>query len=250
MLGRPVLLNIPPFPPTAAKLVRVLSRGDTSSRATELLQEDPAFSAEMIAWANQSFPELDGAVEDVRHVITLVGLERFRALAPEIAARLYMRGSPVYAELAPLWNYARSCASFAWDIASAEGFSPSRASVAAFLHDLGRVGLTVANPRKYAAFLQDAARRLAAGEALNLVARERELFNASRYEAGEWLARAWHFPDEVALAAGRHSRNEPQAPALIGIVRRACRMACDAGHGILPSPPAAEPRPAGSALTA
>lgn len=250
MLGRPVLLNIPPFPATAAKLVRVLSRGETSARAVELLHEDPAFSAELIAWANQSFPELDGAIEDVRHVITLVGLERFRGLAPEIAARLYMRGSAVYGELAPLWAYATACARCAWEIASAEGFSPSRASVAAFLHDLGRVGLTVANPRKYAAFLEDASRRLAAGESINLVARERELFNASRYEAGEWLARAWHFPDEVALAAGRHSLNEAQAPVLIGIVRRACRMACDAGHGILLRPTAAVPRAAGSALTA
>jgi HD-like signal output (HDOD) protein len=247
MLARPAPINVPPFPPTAAKLVRVLSRSDTFGRALELLQEDPLFTAGLIEWANETFPEFGGDIEDPWHVITLAGFERFRSLAPEIAARMYLRGAPVYAELAPLWRYAEACAASAREIAAAEGFTPSRASVAAFLHDLGRIGLTAAHPAKYAAFLADAGARLASGQDVNLAQRERELFNCSRWEAGEWLARTWHFPDEVGLAAGRFAHNERQAPVLIGIVRRACLAAREAGYAILPRiSPAPAALPTGS----
>ncbi len=235
MLGRNVLLNIPAFPPIAAKLARALAREDASAaRAAELLREDSAFTAELVAWANESAPESAEYIEDARHAIAFVGLERLRSLAAEIASRLYMRGTPVYEELTPYWRYAAACASFARELAAAEGFPSSRASLASFLHDLGRIGLTVAHPRRYTAFLSEAGERLAAGEPLDLVARERELFNASRYEAGEWLARAWNFPEEVALAAGRHRWNEDAISPLIRIVRRACRMAYTRGYGVLP----------------
>jgi HD-like signal output (HDOD) protein len=104
------------------------------------------------------------------------------------------------------------------------------AFTAGVLHDIGRLGLIVAYPSRYAT-----AMRGANGRCLDFLDFERDQFGLDHTEAGRLLAENWDLPEEFRIVAGRHHDPcEGTEVDLLRIVHVGCRLADALGYGLTP----------------
>lgn len=232
------LSNVPAFPPVAARLLRIAAdENAASSDLVHLLRSDPALSAEIIRHANSPLFSFTVEIRTMAQAVPLLGIRKIRSLALSAIGRTYLRAVLIVDELRVHWRYSLACALLSEILAPACGIPEDMAYSAGLLHDIGRLGLMVAYPTDYSAMLQAAARKLKAGEAFDLPDYERDLFGVDRFEAGEYLARQWNLPDELAGVVGRMAQpDEPDKLDLAAVVRIACRVANCLGFSVLPNP--------------
>src|ERR1019366_2473599 len=80
------LCKLPVFRPVAVRLLSELAKEDAEiSHVTELLNSDPAFSAEILTVANSSLYARQSRIDTVQRAIVVLGMERTRALAATVA---------------------------------------------------------------------------------------------------------------------------------------------------------------------
>src|SRR5438093_11102097 len=80
------LCNLPVFRPVAVRLLSELAKGDPSlTRVRDLLNSDPAFSAEILTMANSAYYARHTRVDTVHRAVMVLGLERTRSLAASVA---------------------------------------------------------------------------------------------------------------------------------------------------------------------
>lgn len=230
------LLQIPAFPPLAAKVL-CLPANDESGTASlvRLLRSDPALSAEIIRFANSSLFALRADVDSLDQAVTLLGLRRIRGLALSAIMRTYLKGILLIDELRSFWRSSVACALIAERISPAIDIPEDTAYAAALLHDIGCLGLMMADPVEYPRLLQIAAEEREAGKEFNLLDEERNLFGFDRYDAGAWLARHWNLPEDLRAAAGRYSADETEC-GLIGLIVAAGRLANSLGFAMVTDP--------------
>jgi HD-like signal output (HDOD) protein len=232
------LLNVPAFPPVAAKLLRVAADENAAAGdMVRLLRSDPALSAGIIRYANSPLFNFTVEIRTLEQAVPLLGIRKIRSLALSAIGRTYLRAVLIMDELRVYWRYSLACALLAETLAPPCRIPEDLAYSAGLLHDIGRLGLMVAWPADYSVMLQAAARKLKAGEAFDLPEYERSLFGMDRFTAGAFLARQWNLPEELASVVGR--MGEPDASGdldLAGVVRIACRLANCLGFSVLANP--------------
>jgi HD-like signal output (HDOD) protein len=111
-------------------------------------------------------------------------------------------------------------------IAGAGFLDRDSAYTAGILHDVGRVGLAVIQPKEYGKLL--ATYR---GTPSSILEGERELFGWDHCEAGQQLIESWKLPAELDVVVTKHhcARSEDAAWDLPELVKTSCRMADAAG---------------------
>jgi HD-like signal output (HDOD) protein len=232
------LLNIPAFPPVAAKLLE-LTANDESCVAdlVHLLRSDPALAAQVIRHANSPLYCVAAQITGLDHAVALMGVRKIRTLALAVIGRTYFSALAMVDSLRAFWRYSLASALLAERIARRVGVQEDIAYGAALLHDIGRLGLMVAHPQQYTRLLQTAVADLSAGVEFDLLDRERALFDIDRFEAGEWLARTWNLPQEFREAAGRYDvQAHEHRFDLTGVVLWSGRIANSLGFAVLEYP--------------
>jgi len=233
-----VLQKIPPFPPIAARLLKLLSNDSVSvNEIAELIASDPIFSARILSRVNSAAFGLSHPVGNIRQAVALLGLERTRQLTLTVATSAYTQGALRVVELRRCWEHTVATAILSDEIARACEIFKDNAYSAGIIHDIGRLGLLVAYPKKYTKIIRDA-------DALSLDALdlEREQFGMDHTEIGRTLVERWKLPQEFRLIAGRHHDPcEGGELDLLRVVRVACRLAVALGFGISTTPVTLEP---------
>lgn len=238
------LQSIPVFPPIAIRLLQLVSSEDVALRQViELLRADPAFSAEILRRANSSLIGTRQPVNSLQHALVVLGLRRVRSLTMTVASGMYLKAALGIAELRRCWRHTLACALLTEELARACSIHEDLAYTAGLMHDIGRLGLLVAHPVKYAEFLRSAGKRQAAEDDYDLLDHEKEVFGADHCAVGNWLAEQWRLPEEFRVVTGRH--HDPPAGAemdLLGLVYLGCRLADTLGFHVVPprSPSALE----------
>ncbi len=232
------LLNIPTFPPVATKLLQLAANDETGAAdLVHLLRSDPALAAQIIRHANSPLYGLVAEITALDHAVALIGVRKIRMLALAVISRTYISALAMEDSLRAFWRHSLASALLAERIASRVRVQEDTAYGAALLHDIGRLGLMVAHPQEYPKLLETAAADLAAGTQLDLLERERALFDIDRFEAGEWLARTWNLPQDFREAAGRYDvRAREHIFDLIGVVLWSGRIANSLGYAMLGNP--------------
>jgi hypothetical protein len=94
------------------------------------------------------------------------------------------------------------------------------------MHDVGRVGLAVIQPKEYGKLLATFR-----GTPASILERELELFGWDHCDAGQQLIESWKLPAELeAVVTGHHfARSNKAAWDLPELVKTSCRMADAAG---------------------
>ena len=225
-----LLARIPAFPPIVLRLLDLLARDNVEIRElVALISSDPAFSAQILQYANSPLFGFRSQIDSLQSALVVLGLRRVRALSMTVATANHMKGVLHIAELARCWRHMLACALLTEELARSCAAFEDRAYTAGLLHDVGRLGLLLAYPDRYAALLRNAGLN-----ALELLDIEHRDLGIDHCEAGRALSEYWNLPPDFQIVAARH--HDPQAGAevdLLTLVHLGCRLADSLGFWVV-----------------
>jgi putative nucleotidyltransferase with HDIG domain len=218
------LAKLPPFGPVAVSLMRLFDRDDVEMHdIVRLVSSDAALSSQLLALANSPLFAVQTSIGDLQHAITVLGIDRTKALSTTLAMRSFLSNAPKTPILRRIWRHGLATAVIAEMLAPAYGLSKDLAHVAGILHDVGRIALLAAYPEPYS----ELATRTHA-DTKSILDEERTQFGLDHCQAGQLLGESWHFPAELQQAVARHLE-APGGQDLLSLVQTACRLAVDTG---------------------
>jgi putative nucleotidyltransferase with HDIG domain len=223
------LANLPAFHPTALRLLTVATESETALKDFEnCFKSDPALASELLVVANSAEFGLRAEVESIRHALTLLGLERVSSLSFTVAMKFYMRNIPRRQVLHPVWSHSVAAGLIAETLGDAFHAPMRSLYTAGLMHDVGRLGLLMAEAGKYEVVLTQTYECLDEATAL-----EQATFGVTHAEAGAMMAENWGIPQPVFECMRHHHgtfEGEPCLTEILDLVRIACRMATALGY--------------------
>ena len=217
------LAQLPPFHPTALRLLTVSTESDSAiADFEEAFRGDPAIASHLLTAANSPMYGFGNRVDSIRHAVALLGLEEVRSLAFTLAIGSYVRGPQTTVAVRAVWDHSLATAVIAETIGAASGQKLPLLYTAGLLHDVGRLGLLSIEGARYAGVLKRT--YLDMEESLLL---EGLLFGCAHDDAGAFLARSWGFPQNLCDCIRYHHRiGEPDENRLLQhVVQLACHTA-------------------------
>ncbi len=215
---------LPPFRPVVTRLLAELSGEPAGFRRLRgLVSEDPALAAQVLRLANSALFGRRGEVTDLLTALTLIGIDRLRALVLTYGVRHLFRPLARLPQASAIWKHSLATAILAADLALDQDGGMMQCYTAGLLHDLGRLVLLASAPEAYAVVLEQAC---SSAHCLEL---EMELFRVNHAEAGARAMRRYGLPEPLADAARLHhhpdplnlSRSNPDA----ALIASSCRVA-------------------------
>jgi HD-like signal output (HDOD) protein len=132
--------------------------------------------------ANSPLFGLRAQIDNVQLAIVTLGLARIQALTMSAATANYVRAELKTQEVHRCWSHCIACAAICRSLPRACSLPVDLAYTAGLLHDIGRLGLLVAYPGRFAAMLNEAGKKPRA-----LLQREVEIFGVDHCDAGQYL---------------------------------------------------------------
>jgi HD-like signal output (HDOD) protein len=228
--SRPWALRLlPPFPVVANRVLALVNNEDAGARQiSEVINLDPTFTAEILRVANSPLFGVAREVGTVQHAVTLVGLNRVKAMATLIALSTVVKSSLRIEVLRKFWVHSLVTAVLTDESARLAGAQVEGAYTAGLLHNLGTLGLMSAYPEEYARMIE-----VSTEYGFDLIGTERDLFEIDHCAAGACLAEEWNFPDAIVVALAMHHEEPKKSPNLFSLVQISWRLADVAGYAPL-----------------
>jgi HD-like signal output (HDOD) protein len=214
------LSKLPHFQTSALNLLNLAADNEAGIPDIEdVFLSDPALAADLLLVANSAEFGFRARVETVRHALTLLGLNRIRALAATVALHLYVQKVQRKTDLRGVWAHSVATAVIAESVGSLYGSHGMY--TAGLTHDLGRLGLRLVGGDQYAEYMSREFTDLAEANAI-----EKTLFGMNHCEAGAFLAQTWGFPTSLSThMAGHHESNGGGLADPRYLIQVACRLA-------------------------
>ncbi len=225
----PALQNVPPFPPVAARLMRLVSDDDFSYKdVADLIRADAAFSVEVLRLANSSVFGFRYEIKDIPHAIAVLGLNRLRAIVMTLAMKDFLVNARQHEALQRTWRHNLACALSCELLSKAFWVDSGLAYTAGLLHDVGMLAMVTTHIEEYSELVQ-----LRTLDPASFLQRERELLGIDHCEAGRWLLMDWGLPPEFTEAAARHhDAQQPADAEITSVVQLGCATATLAGFSV------------------
>ena len=162
----------------------------------------------------------------ILQAIAVLGANTLHGMCITVGVRAYLGKTMSHPSMRALWQHNLACAMIAQRIAGAGFLDKDTAYTAGIMHDVGRVGLAVIQPKEYGKLLATFR-----GTPASILESERELFGWDHCDAGQQLIESWKLPAELdAVVTGHHfARSNNAAWDLPELVKTSCRMADAAG---------------------
>lgn len=197
-LVQQLLLELEQLPPAQAAALRVVQVvDDMDSSAADVAAAasvDAAITARMLRMANSAYYGLSGRVASASFAVTVIGFQTVRSLAAMSAA-----GFVSDDDLPPgFWSRGAATAAGASLLARRVGADVAQAFCVGILHDLGTALLWRHDPARQAELLARASEE----EPAHVL--ELQAYGATHASLCADVLAAWHFPDELCVAIGRH----------------------------------------------
>jgi len=221
------LSRLPALRPSALKLLSVTIDSDRAILEFEsVFKSDPVLAADLLILANSPAFGTRATVNNIRHAIALLGMERIRSLAFAVAVKGYLRPGRWADALQVAWRHSIATAVIAETLGGVEANSVPLLYTAGLMHDVGRLALFQISPDKYGQVLTTEYASIP--EYLRL---EEMLFGCSHDDAGAFLAAAWGFPPTLCDCIRFHHWDvATHAGRLFELVGVACRLADVLGY--------------------
>jgi len=228
------LESLPPFPPVAARLLRLISSETASFReVSEVIRTDAAISTEVLRLSNSAMFGMRHEMKSVFDAATLLGVERLKGLVVTVALRDFLYSIRHQRAFTRCWRHNLACALISESLSEACCIDKGIAYTAGLMHDLGRLALLAAHPKEYGQLLRSCANP---GAMLEL---ERATFGLDHAQAGLWLSADWDLPEELSdVMASHHDAGSRDPSSLANQVALGCRMADSSGFPVCGQPPA------------
>ena len=220
------LRHLPAFPAVATRLLQLLNDASASySEFADVIECDPSFTWEVLKAANSPLVGLPFEVDDIRHAVSIVGVERVKGLVLAIALSREFRHAFREQKLVVCWKHCLATAHLSADLSIHYGIDSGVAYTAGLLHDLGRIALMTAFPRKYVAMIEESFRRQ-----VDIRILERQFFEIDHCTAGATMMMRWHLPASLMeICLRHHDPVPPEDHSLLANVATANRTAHRAG---------------------
>jgi HD-like signal output (HDOD) protein len=197
---------LPPFPAIAQRILALASQEHVGAQEVgALIRLDPSFSAEVLGFANSALFGARCKVTSLTQAVALLGMNRVKSMATFVAVNNLVRSSARAPALRKVWVHSVVTGMIAEEVAIKCRQDREFAYTAGLLHNLGILGLMSAYPDEYSRMLE-----VSNDFGFDLLQTERDLFDIDHCAAGEYLARDWNFPDQLAVAIATH-HGEPVA---------------------------------------
>ena len=221
------LLRLPPFRPVAGKVLLVDAESpDAVGQMVRLIRSDPAFSSEVLHFANSAYFGFPSAVQTLDHAAALIGATGLIKIAVRVAMQAFLGSQGRDPLLRRYWLHSLVSAEIAEMLAPLGAIGKSQAYMAALLHDLGRLGLLKACGSQYRALLDHEYHDIEES-----MLAEEEAFQRDHCAIGGALVRAWNLPHQFAEVNERHHQRTPLGLDLPGVTGISCRVATWLGYG-------------------
>jgi putative nucleotidyltransferase with HDIG domain len=220
-------LRLPPFPQVAVKVLQLANNGKVKlHQLCELISSDPAFASEVLTVSNSLLYAPRYSSTTIEQAVAALGANTLKGMCVTVGVRAYLGNAMSYPAMRNMWRHNLACAMIAERIAKAGLIDKDTAYTAGILHDVGRVALSVIQPKGYAALLDKHH-----GSAASMLLAEREMFGLDHCEAGRQLITDWKLPKSFeAVVADHHSElRSDNAWNLAALVRVSCAIASAIG---------------------
>ncbi len=220
-------LRLPPFPQVAIRVLQLANNENVQlHQLCDLISSDSAFASEVLTVANSALYSPRYPASSILQAIAVLGANTLHGMCITVGVRAYLGKTMSHPSMRALWRHNLACAMIAQRIAGSGFLDQGTAYTAGILHDVGRVGLAVIQPKEYGRLL--ATYR---GTPSGILDGERDMFGWDHCEAGQQLIESWQLPVELDEAVTKHhcARSSDAAWDLPELVKISCRFADVAG---------------------
>jgi putative nucleotidyltransferase with HDIG domain len=204
--------TLPTLPGILNKLLKVIENPRVSLKEIgSFISNDPVLTSRILRAVNSPIYGFPGRIASINQSLVLLGLNVVRGLLLGVSVFEAMKKG-----LEGLWEHSVGCATVARIMAQKIGFKePEEVAVAALLHDIGKVILSLKFPKEYRQVL-----KVVAAKNQSVYEGEKDFFEVSHAEVGGLIAQRWHFPPALVDIIDYHhqphlSREVPQMTAIV-----------------------------------
>ncbi len=192
--------SIPTLPDRLRNLLKVLENPKTSlSEISNFILNDPALTSRVLKMVNSPIYGFPGKISSVSQALLLLGLNVVKGLLLSISIFETMQKAMI-----GLWDHSLGSAIAAKMIAKKKSIpDPEDVSVAALLHDIGKVVLSLKFPNEYQ-MVRDKVEK----DELFIYEAEKDIFGITHSYAGALIARKWNLPNNLVEIIEYHNRPE------------------------------------------
>ncbi len=219
------LSKLPPFHPTALKLLNIASDSGTAIDDFEsIFKSDPALTADLLLVANSPLFGTRASIGSIRHALTHLGLDRVRSLATTIALSFFVRNQPRTAFVRHIWAHSIATATVSEVLGKV--YRAPDLYTAGLVHDVGRLGLLLTVGQGYEKWVSAEVPNI---DESNLL--ERAHFGMNHCEAASLVGQKWGFPMLLQKCMiGHHEPTPGKTTDPVPLVKLACRIAASVGY--------------------
>ena len=205
-----IIDSTPVFPAVAQRALRLLASDDCSATDIEaLISNDQVLAAQVVGAANSALSGGNHPITSIRHAVGRIGTDA----AARIIVASAMRPLFVSATLKQLWEHSLRAACMAEALARlAAGISPAEAFLAALVHDVGRLAMTL-----FPSEFHERYRRLV-DNGCPVTSVEQVLCSFTHAQASSAVLTAWRFPAEMIEGVKFHHRPEQTESKLAALL--------------------------------
>lgn len=209
------ITNLPSLPAIAHQII-ALTEDDLLSvnKLETIIGNDPSISAKIMSVANSAFYGFHTPVKTLRNAIMRIGFNSVRNIAVGIAIMTVLHdenhpGTPDYGRI---FNHSVAVGFIASLLSKRTGYGiTDEIVISGILHDMGLLILSRYFPERY----MDVMNKFEEGKTLSDA--EKEVFDFSHCEIGNWLASKWSLPDTVADTILYHHNPSQAAQNIVHI---------------------------------
>lgn len=204
--------SLPTIPTILKRLLEVIENPLVSlNEIGNFISSDPVLASRVLKMVNSPVYGFPGRISSINQALILLGLNVVKGMLLGVSVFEVMQKTMV-----GLWEHSVGCAIAARILANRKGLKdPEEASVAALLHDMGKVIFGLKFPEEYKKIMSEAADNF-------IFEVEKNHFKITHSNAGSWIAQKWHFPHSLIETIEYHhkphlSRNVPVQTAIVHI---------------------------------
>ncbi|MCL4537431.1 MAG: HDOD domain-containing protein [Nitrospirae bacterium] len=204
--------NLPTVPPVLKNLLNIIENPNVSlSEIGNFILKDLVLTSRILRVVNSPIYGFPGRISTVSQALILLGLNVVKGMLLGVSVFEVMKKV-----MAGLWEHSVGCAITARIISKKKALSYlEEVSVAALLHDIGKVVLGLKFSDKYKKVMSEAEKK-----DIFVFDSEKNYFSVSHATVGAWLTEKWKFPRNLVEVIEYHhkphlSKNVPVQTAIV-----------------------------------
>lgn len=190
--------TLPTIPGVLRKLLTVIENPRISlNEIGSFISNDPVLTSRVLKVVNSPIYGFPGRISSVSQALILLGLNVVKGMLLGVSVFEVMQKTMV-----GLWEHSMGCAITARIIAKKKELKePEEVSVAALLHDIGKVVLGLKFPDEYKKIIAEAETK-----DVFIFDAEKNYFGINHADAGAWIAQKWNFPRSLVEVIEYHHK--------------------------------------------